>query len=315
MMENLSKCSKRYWRQFAVALIGVAVVLAGCNEEELIDLVEPPQDLDDGWGVGVVERDIRVRVDDSVETLIYLPTEEVGVVADGPFPVVLLLHGGITKSYQYAWLARHFARRGFVVVAPSHPFDLAIFAMGNGGDVVDAIDRSSERSGDLLEGRIADTPAIATGHSLGGVVASKTWLRSPERFSHLLLLHAIPDDADADELAEARPDDHRVFAIAGGRDGRISAEDIAEELELFADEVPLAVVEGQNHFQLIDGPEPSRFANDDVAAIEEGPGRKLLIETIDLFVDSYLDDEAPDFADSQRWPEGVVDYQTFSEDS
>ena len=289
------------------ALIVVATIwAAACSESEPIFLVEPSTDEVGDYGVAVVERDFRVRVDDTVSTLIYLPSDGSRSLADGPFEVVLLLHGGLVEAHEYAWLARHLTRRGFAVVAPEHAFDLAIFSTGNGPAVLDAVDRASNRSGDLLEGRISDTPAIATGHSLGGVVATKTWLRAPERVSHLLLLQSVPDEADAEDL-EDRRSAGRVFAIGGERDGRIPPDEIADELHLFDADVPLAVVEGQNHFQLVDGPEPSRFEADNEASVEESVGRRRLLETVDVFIDDYRGEDT-DFADPDHWPGGVVPY-------
>lgn len=287
----------------AMAVAMATVAATGCADPEPTFLVEPSADDVGDYGVAVVERDLRVRVDDTVSTLVYLPTDGPRELADGPFELALLLHGGDVKAHQYAWLARHLARRGFVVAAPEHAFDLAIFSTGNGPAVIDAIDRASDRSGDLLEGRVSDEPAIATGHSLGGVVATKTWLRAPDRVSHLLLLQSIPDSADADDLNE-RSSAGRVFAIAGERDGRIPPDEIADELRLFDTKIPLAVVEGQNHFQLVDGPEPSRFASDHPATIDESTGRRRLLETVDVFIDDYRGDDT-DFADPQHWPSGV----------
>lgn len=282
----------------------VAVLLCvGCGGPEPVDILEP----DGRFGVMVVERGFRVRLDQVVDAQIYLPTVEVGEVAPGPHRVVLFIQGGLVEPVQYGWLAEHLARRGYLVVMPEHVLDLAIFSIGHGAEVVEALDRASRRSGDFFEGLVDEAPAVVMGHSLGGVIAVKTWLDRPERFAHVVMLQSIPDSADAARLAERRFEPGEVFAVAGERDGRITVEEIQAELTLFADPVLLAVVEGLNHYQLLDSPTAGQQASDWPATVDREVGRGRLLALLDLFMEFVEDPDEDAVLVPSSWPDGVVE--------
>lgn len=292
-------------RRWLCGVLAVMVVGLGgaCGGSEPVDLVAPSED---AFGVMLLERTFRVRADDAVDARLYIPTEVLGEAAPGPHPVVLFVQGGLVKPEQYGWIGEHLASQGYLVVMPEPLFDLAIFSIGNGADVVEAMDRASGRSGDFLEGLVDESPAVVMGHSLGGVIATKTWLDRRERFSLLVLLQSIPDPSDADRLEEAAFEPGEVFAVAGEVDGRITVEEIAEELGLFAGEVPLAVVEGMNHFQMIDGPTASQQESDWPAEVSREVSRGRVLALLDRVLASRHDDSL-DMSSSAAWPEGVVE--------
>ena len=302
-------------KRFVLLLIILATFLVtatACGGDDPVHLLAPEATPGD-FGVAVLERDFRVRVDDRVRTQIYLPTTDTETLADGPFPVVLFLEGGAVTTDQYAWIATHIASQGYLVVMPEHFANLAIFSIGNGADVVEALDRASQRDGDPLFGRVDPTPAVVMGHSLGGVIAIKTWLDRRERFSQLVLLQSRPDTADTDRLAEATFEPGEVFAIGGSEDLRITPELIAEELARFSAPVPLAIIDGQNHFQLVDGSTPGQAARDGAATIDDATGRARLLALLDLILQSHREPGTVDITDPDTWPEGVIPFEAYQE--
>lgn len=291
----------------------LAALLSSCGPAEPVDLIATAPELaldapERGpYGVALLERDLRVRVDQHVRTLVYLPT---GLNAEEEaHPLALLIQGGAVSPEQYGWLAMHLASRGYVVLSPDHPLDFAIFATGNGADVIAAARDAAAREGDVLEGRLAPEPGLALGHSLGGVVASKVWLRRPGDLSHLFLLQSTPDPGDAELLQNPRDPADRVFAVAGARDGRISFTEIDESLADFSNPVPLAIVEGANHFQMIDSPTASQLESDLAATIPTPQARARVLAALDLLVFDHLGlaprDPSP-LDDPERWPEGLI---------
>lgn len=302
--------------KFSSLLVLIAVFLVGalsCGaDEELIPLYTPEATSGD-YGVAVLERTFRIRVDDTVHAQLYFPTDNTGAIVDGELPVVLFIEGGAVQTDQYAWLAAHIASQGYLVAAPSHFQNLAIFSIGNGADLLNAMDKASSREGDQLFQRVSSEPALAMGHSLGGVIATKTWLAQRERFSHLVLLQSRPDPADSDDLAEASFAPGEVFAIAGSEDLRITPETVAEELGLFSAPVPLAVVEGQNHFQLVDGSTPGQAALDGPARVDDAQGRARLLAMIDLLLENKANPGALDVTDPVNWPDGVLTFEEYQE--
>ena len=297
-----------------VFLLGLAL-MAGCVSHEPVEILQPAPELSltdatrGPYGVALFERNFRVRVDQSVRTQIYLPTSFDAATQDEAHPLALLIQGGAVRPEQYGWLATHLASRGFVVLSPDHPLDLAIFATGNGADVIAAARDASAREGDILEGRIASGPGLTLGHSLGGVVASKIWLRRPDDLSHLFLLQSTPDPADAERLREARDPNHRVLAVAGQRDGRIGFTEIDESLADFANPVPLVIIEGANHFQMVEGPTAAQLESDLSATIPTPLARARALAALDLLVFDFLElsprDPSP-LDTPQAWPEGLI---------
>ncbi|RDV36785.1 hypothetical protein DV096_17005 [Bradymonadaceae bacterium TMQ3] len=294
-------------------LMMAASLLSSCGPYEPVALLLPAPGLaidspERGpYGVALLERDLRVRVDQRVRTLIYLPTGE--QAEEQAHPLALLLQGGAVNPEQYGWLALHLASRGYVVLSPDHPLDFAIFATGNGADVITAARDAATREGDVLEGRIAPEPGLALGHSLGGVVASKVWLRRPGDLSHLFLLQSTPDPADAEQLQQPRDPADRVLAVAGERDGRISFVEIDASLTDFANPVPLAIVQGANHFQMIDSPTASQLESDLAATIPTPQARARVLAALDLLVFDHLGlsprDPSP-LDNPESWPEGLI---------
>jgi len=99
----------------------------------------------------------------------------------GPAPLVVQVHGFLSNRNGAAYLARHLASHGYVVVAATHP-TTTLFAPGGAkledvvrqpGDLSFLIDRLLARGGETSDLPAVDPARIAVmGHSLGGLTAT-----------------------------------------------------------------------------------------------------------------------------------------------
>lgn len=313
------------------AVLAATVALTACADDGFV-VIDPPADDPatpgdstpfgerGSWGVGLIERSFRVRVDEVVDGDIYLPLASLDRTADGPFPVVVSVHGGLVAPEQYRWLNAHVASRGFVVIAPHSASDLAIFQTGNGKELLEVVRELSERGDGPLAGMLDEGPAVAMGHSLGGVVAAKLWLYAPEEFSHLALLASYPADFEDYERKRApQRDGDAVLSIIGSRDARTEDpvrlaregfERIDEALDVTG---TFAIVEGMNHYQWGDLSSADTLRRDKAPTIDDEVARRRSMTIVDAFL-AGVRSERPDLLDEPAdWPEGVVTWERYRE--
>lgn len=220
------------------ALLGLAcIALLGCP-------LEAPSSAEGGRATF----EVRARHTDLVKVEVFLPPR----LEEGRQPALVLLQGGAVPVEDYAWLAERLAARGIVVAMPSHPLNMAIFAVGNAEAARGLLVHPPE--GSVLDGRVDPSRIAVGGHSLGGVVATKGAV--DEDFSALVLLASYPDGADEKAVrAYRRP----VLSIAAEQDCQAELTDVREGAALFGGPRVLAVVERAGHFQFTrDGEEDAR---------------------------------------------------------
>jgi predicted dienelactone hydrolase len=259
---------------------------------------------DGAFGALLVEHTFRVRGDRGLDADIVAPTVDDVDVADGPFAPVLLVQGGAVSVERYHWLAQHIASRGFVVVAPHHALDLAFFSQGDGLDALRALSRLSDDDDSALAGRVARAPALAIGHSLGGVVASNAFAEDTGGVTHLVLLAAVPNPG-----VDVGRTDGRVLSVAGGNDGLIPVDEVVEGAAEFAATTTVAVVEGMTHFQLTDEPTDENLRREGTRAdVDTDVARRRALTLVDAMLADLEGDvlAAAVLDDPARWPEGVV---------
>ncbi|MGM0555325.1 MAG: alpha/beta hydrolase [Myxococcota bacterium] len=291
-------------------LLCAALLMCGCVETDW-QSAEPPayaQNTDDlgDYEVVQMERRYRVRVDETVKTRIFVPAEGDEPI-QGDFPVVLFGHGGAVTPERYDWLCSHIASRGFVVLAPHHALNLAIFARGNLLDVLETARRAAQAPNDPLNDVIGGGRVAAIGHSLGGVIAGYAWLDHPDKVSHLGLLASFPDGADRGErLGPPVPESEFVLSIIGSKDGLLDVEEAATELEGVDAPRALAVVEGMNHFQFTDGITSGEAGRDSEPDIETDRARELVLFLVDGWLDDFVNDNDTRLRSTDAWPMGLV---------
>jgi dipeptidyl aminopeptidase/acylaminoacyl peptidase len=120
---------------------------------------------------------------------------------DGPFPVLILLHGYANREFYYAGLgtwqeADYFARRGYLVLAPDlrswgqSDSGLSLFHMGLTADVLHLISALPS----LPE---ADPARLGVwGHSMGGGMVTKLLTIDPRIRAGVLYAPNSAEDAD-----------------------------------------------------------------------------------------------------------------------
>jgi pimeloyl-ACP methyl ester carboxylesterase len=296
-----------------VAAVLLALVLAAataCAPEASLLLAhdgsragEPGED--GTFGAMLLSRTFRVRGDRSVDVDIFAPTVNDETVAAGPFAPVLLVQGGSVGVKRYHWLGTHLASRGFVVVAPHHALDLAFFSQGDGLDALAALRRASDDDDDdELAGRIDAVPALAIGHSLGGVVASNAFAGDERGVTHLVLLSAVPNPG-----VDVSRTTGRVLALAGGNDGLITPDEIVDGARAFRASTTVAVVQGLTHFQLTDDPTEENLKREGTTSpLSIGEARARALFLVDAMLLDLNDDPigARLLQDPGTWPAGVV---------
>ncbi|MDX2088823.1 MAG: hypothetical protein SFX73_13280 [Kofleriaceae bacterium] len=134
----------------------------------------------------------------------------------GPYPVVLFLHGAASFRAQSAFLATHWASRGFVVIAPDLPGvglgdvlrGTTSFPMGVPSTVFELITRPPPEPDPLAFVRARIAPRIGVvGHSLGAVL-SGTLGNRPELAVRIAMAGTAAPDGDAS-----------TTIVVGDRDG------------------------------------------------------------------------------------------------
>jgi pimeloyl-ACP methyl ester carboxylesterase len=232
-------------------------------------------------GVATTSWRAPVRVTERRTVAVYVPVDVDGQPVEGPLPALVLVPGGFVAAARYRWMALHAASRGFLVVAPHAPGQLALLAAGDARELLDRVREASAGAG-VLAGLVdPEAPAAIAGHSLGGVTAAQAWSADPEHFAALGLLAAYPT---AGVRVERQPVSY-VVAIVGANDERSTPEQVRERFERFEPARLLATVQGMNHYDWTDTPTDRELASDGPS---DRPLREIRADAMRVF-DVWLD--------------------------
>ncbi len=246
------------------------------------------------YGALVQRRSLAPAEGGSVDADVVVPVD--GPSA-GPFPVVVLLHGGAVPPERYRWLGAHLASRGAVVAAPTHPFDVPFFAVDHAARALAGVRTAGAAEGDALFGLVGEA-ALVCGHSLGGVVAAKAWRDEPA-FGALALLASYPDPADTFGGRAGR-----VVSLAGGADGKTTLAEAVEGAAAF-DDAQVVVVDGMTHYQWTDGATEGELASDAPPTEPDDDVRRVALAFVDALVEEVANEVPWPFDDPASWPEGA----------
>ncbi len=208
-------------------------------------------------GAATVRLVTQARVTERVNVSVVFPADSQGnlVRPATPYPIVLFIHGGLVPFEQYSWLSKHFASRGYVVVGAAHVLDLAIFQPDNSVAALNVVRVASTIAGHTLEGAVsAQSPVIAMGHSLGGVLAAWQWTDHP--MQGVVLISTYPSSDGVRMPALNTP----VLSISGSEDGQARVPDVTAGWQRFTSPKLLAIVDGMNHYNWTDA-NPTRSAD------------------------------------------------------
>lgn len=143
---------------------------------------------------------------------------------------IILYPGAKVEPEAYAYLADQLSQKGYTVVIPKMPFNLAIAG----------IDKAELIIKDLKE---IDNWYIG-GHSLGGASASIYAYENQEKIKGLILLAAYPTDSSDFSNSELP-----ILTIYAENDGLTTLEDIQKTKHLLSDRTFFHNISGGNHAQ------------------------------------------------------------------
>ncbi|MCA9490833.1 MAG: alpha/beta fold hydrolase [Myxococcales bacterium] len=266
----------------------IAWALLACSPVSDLTLLDAPDAARDGadgadgpWGAGLVSLRVQARVTDVVPVSVVFPSDEDAAPAVDDAPVVVLIHGGFVSPDRYLWLARHFATRGYVSVLPQAELLLAITQPGNGELALDALREEADGDG-VLAGLVApDGPTAAMGHSLGGVMAARQWVRD-EDMDLLAMLASFPAGSDPIEEQVGRP----VLSVVGTTDQGLPG--IEEAFPRYPGPSAQWILDGVNHYAWTDDPKDSELARDGELLRPLDEARRDALRIVDATLDVYL---------------------------
>jgi pimeloyl-ACP methyl ester carboxylesterase len=294
------------WLRWTRGLPCLALLATACVDPGQVLLAPDPGAPDaygerGPYGVRLVQRTLRGRVDQAIDVDLYAP-EWIDGLDPGPFAPSLVVQGGLVAVERYRWLGVHLASRGSLVIAPHHVADLAFFDQGQAVDALHAARRAALDPRDPLSDMLSQDAGLVLGHSLGGVVATKAWLDEPSALHGLVLLASLPDPAD--DLS-VRSDGH-VLSVSGTRNGRTSSAEFYAAARTFHAPLSVAFVRGMNHYQFTDDATASELAGDGVAEIELEPARRLALFLVDALLDEARGTRSAIWHQPERWPDGLL---------
>jgi pimeloyl-ACP methyl ester carboxylesterase len=149
--------------------------------------------------------------------------------ASGIYSTGFIFYPGGRVDYRaYAPMAHELATRGFLVVIPRMPLNLAVFGI--------------EKAADVIKSDAQVKHWVIGGHSLGGSMAADYLFKHPADFAGLVFLASYP--ANSDNLKDYAG---RVLSISGSLDGLATPEKIKASRTLLPASANFVVIEGGDH--------------------------------------------------------------------
>jgi len=219
--------------------------------------------------------------------------------AEAPYPALVLLQGGLVEVDGYHWLGAQLASRGYVVLAPHHPLQLALLEAGDAAAALRQAEAWSEGGGALAGALRPGAPAGVLGHSLGGVAAAAAWADRPQ-LAALVLLASFPAGDGPVAGAGGRP----ALSLRGLADEIADPAQVRAGLDRLPPGSALAEVEGLNHYGWV-----TPLSEEDRAREPEPPrppseARADARRPLDAYLDATLrgDDGAEALLDAGEFP-------------
>ena len=204
------------WLWISLLIIALAALAWGI---QWATYARPP--LDDA--LAALESDSLVQVDDE-PWLIFTPLETEPTVG------LIFYPGGRVDPRGYSPLLRQIAEKGYLVVVPSMPINMAIFNTG-------AAERIIEYFSEI------ETWAIA-GHSVGGTSAAIFTANNPDKIDGLAIWASYP--ADSTDLSSL---DLPVYTIYGELDEGVDREGVGARKHLLPPDAVYVEIAGGDHHQ------------------------------------------------------------------
>lgn len=243
---------------------------------------------DGAFGAAWVGFATQARVTDEVVVEVTFPARADGTLdaARAPYPPVVFLQGTGIGGDRFRWLAAHVATRGYVVIAPGHPLNIAAFEPDNASIALAAVRAAASGSGTLRGAVAPGAPAAIMGHSLGGIIAARQWI-SNAAFRGVALLAAQP--ADRDDVA--RRAGSPALVMAGTSDVPAPPSSVQAGFARFAAPRDFGLVEGMNHYGWSDSVTGSELSSDGPRPADLAATRRAALAVVDAWLDATLRDD------------------------
>ena len=156
--------------------------------------------------------------------LVFSPTQ-----AD-PLSGVIFYPGGRVDYHAYAPFAEALSKKGYLVVIPKMPFNLAVFDYKAAKPIIEQFSSIGHW--------------VIGGHSLGGSMAAHYLFENQDEIDGLLLVASYP--AAGDDLTNYSGS---VTSVSASLDGLATADDIAASKLLLPSSTSFVLIKGGNHAQ------------------------------------------------------------------
>ncbi len=195
----------------------LAIILAGF----VIWAETPPSPMPEAYNALKSDSSVKVSIGN---WLVFAP------VSSNASTGFIIYPGGRVDFRSYAPLAHAIASKGYLVVIPQMPLNLAVFGVNTANDIVKTYPNVSSW-------------AIG-GHSLGGTMAAQFAYENPSKIKGLVLWAAYP--ASGTDLSNSQL---MVTTIHGSNDGLVSAGQIQDSLKQLPPSTVRVEILGGNHAQ------------------------------------------------------------------
>ena len=215
-MKKRSRNSLRTFLKWGVVIIFFGVLLWGIN---WATFTRPPLQ----EAVEALESDNQVRVTED-------PWLTFSPISDSPNTGFIFYPGGRIDPKGYASLMHVIASKGYLVVVPEMPINMAVF----NSNIADEI---------IAYFRDVDHWVIG-GHSVGGTMAAQYTDKHPEAIDGLAIWASYPaDSTDISDLGIP------VVSIYGSRELRVNDTSVGERKHLLPEDTLYFRIEGGDHHQ------------------------------------------------------------------
>jgi hypothetical protein len=214
----MKKSRPRFWK-WLLAVFGVGIMIALLGGIQWATYARPPLP----EALEALETDDLVQVTDD-PWLTFSPRQS------APETGFVFYPGGRIDPRGYAPLMRDIAARGYLVVVPEMPINMAVFKPNIATEIMDAYPEIRSW--------------VIGGHSVGGAMAARYTANHPDSTAGLVIWASYPPDS-ADLSGLEIP----VVSIYGSRELRVNDTSVGERKHLLPRDARYLRIEGGDHHQ------------------------------------------------------------------
>lgn len=204
-------------------LLGLAIVGAGGFVWWANDAAQPTSE-----AITAMQSDELVQFSRLNDWLVFQPTSQSDMLHPPPSIGFILYPGGKVDYRAYAPIAREIASRGYLVIVPPMPLNLAFFGSDAASAIIDAFPNTKKWA--------------VGGHSVGGVAASSFASSHPDEIGGIAFWASYP-------AGDMRTFPGEVVSIYGTNDGLASPVEIQASKKNLPSSTVYVPIKGGDHAQ------------------------------------------------------------------